>query len=146
MVAISQQLVIAEGEAGTEMYLLMHGEVEVLKNGERLGFLSSGSFFGEVPILSDASGSEIRDRTVRAVTDCEFCYLTRDSVRKLERRYPELSVRLKRFARIGEKVNVKALLKTLKPDELVKMSQLRKRVIHPAKRTHPHIPTPHRVS
>ena len=40
--------------------MLMTGELEVRKQGQRLGFLSDGAFFGEVPILDDSMGSQIR--------------------------------------------------------------------------------------
>ena len=95
-----------EGEAGAEMYMLMSGEVEVLvgagtKHQSRLGFLSSGSFFGEIPLLSEELGAEIRTRTVRAVTECELCFLTRDEVADLRKRYPELDMRFRRFSRFG---------------------------------------------
>ena len=75
------------------MYMLMDGEVEVLENRPsldgppeevRLGFLSEGAFFGEAPVLGrDESGIELRIRTVRAVTECELCYLSRRDVQQL---------------------------------------------------------------
>ena len=43
----------------------MKGEVEMLADGQRLGFLGEGSFFGERAVLSNESGSERRMRTVR---------------------------------------------------------------------------------
>jgi hypothetical protein len=39
---------------------VIQGEVEVTVNGERLGFLADGSFFGEVSIaLRDYTGNEV---------------------------------------------------------------------------------------
>lgn len=103
MMAIKGQVVIEEGSPGTEMYLLMKGEVEVSKGGAILGFLSEGSFFGEIPVLSvsrptergrgEEPGSEIRTRTVKAVTDCQLCFLTRERTRELQSCYPELEAR-----------------------------------------------------
>ena len=51
--ALNGQTVMEEGQPGREMYMLMSGELEVFKkdvdgNNHRLGFLSEGSFFGEV--------------------------------------------------------------------------------------------------
>ena len=43
ILALKMQLIIKEGTPGTEMYLLMHGEVEVSRQGECLGFLSEGA-------------------------------------------------------------------------------------------------------
>merc|ERR1712146_553243 len=52
MIALKHQQIIVEGQVGSELYLVLKGEVEVTKNGVRLGFLAEGSFFGEIPILS----------------------------------------------------------------------------------------------
>jgi CRP-like cAMP-binding protein len=38
----------------------------------------------------------MRSRTVTAVTECELCYLTRQSIMKLSLEYPELRARLRR--------------------------------------------------
>jgi CRP-like cAMP-binding protein len=101
----------AQGEAGLEMYMLLQGEVEVTRDGpaaafpggevksvpERLGFLSEGSFFGELPVLSRDIDAEIRTRTVTAVTYCKLAYLTRDDVAGLMKQYPVLRIRVNRF-------------------------------------------------
>ena len=39
--------------------------------------LSEGSFFGEQAILNSAGESDARIRTVKAVTDCELCFINR---------------------------------------------------------------------
>ncbi len=67
----------------------------------RLGFLSDGAFFGEAAVLADESGRELRRRTLKAVTDSELCYITRDDIMALRREYPELDARLKRFVNVG---------------------------------------------
>ena len=101
----------AQGEAGLEMYMLLQGEVEVTRDGpaaafpggevksvpERLGFLSEGSFFGELPVLSRDIDAEIRTRTVTAVTYCKLAYLTRDDIAGLMKQYPVLRIRVNRF-------------------------------------------------
>ena len=50
------QVVYQEGRFGTEMYIIVSGEVEVSRDGERLGFLSQGAFFGETPFIESISG------------------------------------------------------------------------------------------
>ncbi len=55
--------------------MLMSGELEVSQNGQRLGFLSDGAFFGEVPIIDNSTGSETRKRTVTAMTDSKLCFV-----------------------------------------------------------------------
>jgi CRP-like cAMP-binding protein len=37
-------------------YFIIEGEVEVEKEGQRLGFLSPGSFFGEAPMIEAIRG------------------------------------------------------------------------------------------
>ena len=82
---VFSESIIREGDIGSEMYMLMKGEVEMRQKGARLGFLGEGAFFGEIPVLADGDGSETRVRTVRAVTACELCFLTRASAKELVR-------------------------------------------------------------
>ena len=69
------------------MFMLLKGEVEVRRAGKRLGFLSEGSFFGENPCLASGEGTEIRSRTVIAMTECKLCFLTKDSLSSLTTEY-----------------------------------------------------------
>ena len=109
MLALKSSVIIQEGQPGTEMYLLMSGEVEVSKRvsptstqSQVLGFLSEGSFFGEIPVLADAEpGAEIRTRTVRAVTESELCYLRREDVKALMKLYPALQIRINHLGQLG---------------------------------------------
>lgn len=55
--------------------MIMNGEFEVTQNGDRLGFLSDGAFFGEVAVLDDSLGSK-RTRSVVSVTDSHLCIIT----------------------------------------------------------------------
>ena len=103
MIAVKQQVVFEEGSTGNEMYMLMVGELEVTQSGQRLGFLSDGAFFGEVPILDDSTGSEVRTRTITAMTDSKLCFVTSDDIKELRERYPELALRMKRFAKVGRR-------------------------------------------
>ena len=67
-----------------------------------LGFVSEGSFFGEIPVLADAEpGAEIRTRTVRAVTESELCYLRREDVKALMKLYPALQIRINHLGQLG---------------------------------------------
>ena len=51
MFSVRGQVIFAEGTSGKEMYFLLSGELEITSQGQRLGFLSDGAFFGETPIL-----------------------------------------------------------------------------------------------
>lgn len=51
MLAVHGQVIYTQGSSGTEMYMLLSGELEIthingLGQSERLGFLSDGAFFG----------------------------------------------------------------------------------------------------
>lgn len=117
MTVMKNQNVISEGEPGKEMYMLMSGEVEVTeRRGQenmRLGFLSEGAFFGEAPVLGSRGeiGLELRTRTVRAVSDVELCYITRDDVHQLSDQYAELKARMSRFSTGGKTLTKKHLRK-----------------------------------
>ncbi len=52
-------------------------------------------------MLADESGRELRRRTLKAVTDSELCFITRDDITALRREYAELDARLKRFVNVG---------------------------------------------
>lgn len=64
------QTICREGEAGHSMYVLLRGTVEIMINSfsdnvQSLGFMSEGSFFGEMSLLEDKP----RSATIIAVTD-----------------------------------------------------------------------------
>ena len=102
-----------------------------------LGFLSEGSFFGEIPVLAEAEpGSEIRTRTVKSVTESELCYLRRDDVKEMMAEYPELKARIQRFSMASSKRNSNPKNKlrrsqTLSRNELAKLSKLKVQVKQP---------------
>ena len=110
MIAVREQIITKQGESGKEMYMVMSGEVEVSEDHNRLGFLSEGAFFGESPILGfGEAGTETRRRTVKAVTETELCYVTRDSIVEICEAYPELRARLSRFSNAAKPMNAKRL-------------------------------------
>ena len=51
-----------EGKFGEDMYFVISGMVEVLVNGERLGFLAEGAFFGKTSETLQAQHSSTRKR------------------------------------------------------------------------------------
>jgi CRP-like cAMP-binding protein len=100
------QIVYQEGRFGTEMYFLVSGEVEVSRDGERLGFLAEGAFFGETSFIESISGrggdgSGIRTRTIRTVCACDFGVISQKDLRDVVETYPELKVRLQNFKLVG---------------------------------------------
>jgi CRP-like cAMP-binding protein len=101
-------LVMAEGEMGHEMFLLLHGTVQISKamllEGMTVPLLQTDSprkvlatvnedmrpMLGEVALID----SDERSATVRALTDCEFLVTSREAFFDLLRREPEVGVKL----------------------------------------------------
>jgi MFS family permease len=65
--------VIEQGQVGESFYVIVAGEVEVMKNGHRVGVLSDGDSFGEIALLRDVP----RTSTVRARTPVTLYELDR---------------------------------------------------------------------
>lgn len=103
MLAVRSQVIYTEFSTGKEMYILISGELEITCRGQRLGFLSDGAFFGETPLLENSSEAEQRRRTVAAMTDCKLCFITRDAIAPIARKYPELAIKLKRCGRFNKR-------------------------------------------
>ena len=100
----SGQPIIEEGKTGQEMYILVEGECLVEKGGIELGILNiPGSYFGELPIVNSRDRhSETRQRTVKAVTDCDVIYIDQEDIQAIAERHPELQSKLKQFASLGQ--------------------------------------------
>lgn len=110
------------------MYCVIKGEVEVIQDEEQLGFLPEGSFFGEAGLIDNGEGSEIRSRTVKAMVECELCYLRRDDLNALRLECPELTMKLRRFSRMGERVKPPRVDDAGNPRILHMMTQLTERL------------------
>ncbi len=110
--ATAGQTVYEQGKIGSEMYFVMSGELEVIVDGERLGFLGQGSFFGENAVIESVDrkpglGAEVRVRTMRASADSELGMLKAADVLRLCDTFPELEIRMQAFNRAGSKLSEK---------------------------------------
>jgi CRP-like cAMP-binding protein len=113
---LKDHIVYEERTVGSEMYVVLDGEVEVTKGGERLGFLGKSAFFGENPIIDlvtglGGDGCEVRLRTCRASVDTELGVIHKDDIEELIQGFPELEIRLRNFNRIGKRLSVKGATK-----------------------------------
>jgi glucose-6-phosphate 1-dehydrogenase len=78
------ELIIRRGEIGREMYLIAHGEVDVIDASDKVMVtLGEGNFFDEIGLLT----SEPRNATIRANSYCDAFMLDKpDFVRVLRDR------------------------------------------------------------
>ena len=80
----ADEVLVEQGESGTEVFLLLDGVVVVEVNGEKLTEIGPGAILGERALLEGGR----RTSTVRAVTDCKLAavpgeVLDRDSLEEL---------------------------------------------------------------
>lgn len=96
--------VVRQGEPGDALFIVVRGEVEVLRDGAPLAVLGAGSFFGELSLFLHKP----RSATVRARQATELFVLTREQVERLARQHEGLSEDLAAFARRRLLANVLA--------------------------------------
>jgi glucose-6-phosphate 1-dehydrogenase len=94
--AAAGETIIRKGDIGSEMYLLVRGEAEVV-NVERCLFttLKSGDFFGEIALVL----SMPRIATVRAKSDCDLLVLGTADFRRILRDHGQFSKDVAKVAR-----------------------------------------------
>ncbi len=91
------QPIFAEGDVGTEMFVIQSGTVEIYKRSRRgeekiLATLEKGDFFGEMSILEDVA----RTASARAKTDCEVVRINQSTFDEMLRHNAEIAVRMLR--------------------------------------------------
>eukprot|EP01065_Artemidia_motanka_P007212 TRINITY_DN13567_c0_g1_i2.p1 TRINITY_DN13567_c0_g1~~TRINITY_DN13567_c0_g1_i2.p1 ORF type:complete len:766 (+),score=57.95 TRINITY_DN13567_c0_g1_i2:50-2299(+) len=74
------EYIVVKGDVAAEMYMIMHGCVEVLDEDDLgcehcVANLRSGSFFGEIALVRDST----RGNSVRTVTACDFFVLDKQA-------------------------------------------------------------------
>jgi CRP-like cAMP-binding protein len=97
----ADKVLIREGERGREFFVLLEGEAEVTRKGEKLATRGAGEFFGEIALVSNLP----RIATVK----------TRKPVRALVLRDVEFRALLQRAPAIAVKV-LQAVADRLPPD------------------------------
>ncbi|GAB4331313.1 MAG: hypothetical protein Kow0099_02590 [Candidatus Abyssubacteria bacterium] len=83
-----------EGETTSEMYILLKGKVEILKNNKRIAVVEEeGSYLGELSTLLGLP----RTATVRTLASCTFVVVSADRVTDFFTSSPALSLKLARM-------------------------------------------------
>ena len=90
-----------EGDRGREFFVLLKGEAEVTRGGEKINTMKEGDFFGEIALVTKMP----RTATVTATGDVDVLVIT-------ERAFDDL---LKKSPSIGRSV-AEALVERVAPD------------------------------
>ncbi len=80
-------LVFAEGQPGNHLYVILEGEVDVLRGDEPVARLGVKECFGEMALLDQSP----RSASVRACIDCELLAISRDDFQDLLDMHPALA-------------------------------------------------------
>lgn len=81
-----QHVIIRQNETGHEAYVILSGEVEVLREGKRLAKLVAGDIFGELALLDNLP----RSATVRTGGKCILLRFDRDDLAKIPELWPKM--------------------------------------------------------
>ena len=81
------KVLVTEGEAGREFYVVLSGELSVDVGGREVAVLKEGEWFGELAIIDPAP----RDATVTTLTPCELLVIDARSFGPLLDEVPALA-------------------------------------------------------
>jgi cAMP-dependent protein kinase regulator len=110
-------VIITEGEPGSSMYVIAHGEVKVYTRGAGgkganvyLAKLGEGDFFGEVSVLT----GKPRTATITASQPTELLRLDKEKLDNALGKYPGIRKVLDEFYKKRAKHTVEAMIESLK--------------------------------
>jgi CRP-like cAMP-binding protein len=86
----ADKVLIREGERGREFYVLLEGEVEVTRKGDKLATRGSGEFFGEIALVSSLA----RTATVTTRTPARALVIRDVDFRALVQRTPAIALKV----------------------------------------------------
>lgn len=79
-----------QGGPGREFFVLLEGEVDVERDGERINQLGAGDFFGEMGLISQKS----RNATITATSPLRALVITETNFKRLLRENPAISMKV----------------------------------------------------
>ncbi len=95
-IAEAGDTIITQGEVGSEMYVICHGEVDVLDDqGTIVRTLKDGDCFGEIGLLIAVP----RTATIKARTSCDLFVLERTSFSRILRDHPHFAAMVTTIAK-----------------------------------------------
>jgi len=91
----AEEIVIREGEAGEQMYLIIKGEVSVIKahgteDELELDRIGEGDYFGEMALFEDIK----RTATIRTEADSRLLILHKQEFTEIVREYPQIALEI----------------------------------------------------
>jgi CRP-like cAMP-binding protein len=75
-----------EGDRGREFFVLLKGEADVMKAGEKINTMKEGDFFGEIALVTKMP----RTATVTATSDVDVLVITEAAFDSLLKKSPEI--------------------------------------------------------
>jgi CRP/FNR family cyclic AMP-dependent transcriptional regulator len=87
MSAEAGRVVVGEDREAYEFFIILEGEADVIRDGERIGSLAAGDFFGEIGLVE----TERRTATVTARTPMQLAVIAHPAFLALTRTIPELA-------------------------------------------------------
>lgn len=82
------QYVVSEGDLGKELYIIIKGEIEIVKGGNRIDVMKAGGSFGEMAIID----SQPRSADVIAVSDVLLLKMERDDFHEILKQREEVAI------------------------------------------------------
>ena len=80
------QIVFEQGDAPDRLFIIQKGEVEVLRDGERIATIGESESFGEMGLLTNSP----RNATIRTTKPTDLVAITKGDVSQLLNNFPEL--------------------------------------------------------
>jgi CRP/FNR family cyclic AMP-dependent transcriptional regulator len=84
--------IVKEGSTGTALYIILSGKARVEREGQTIGELSPGEFFGELALIEEHP----RTATVVAVTETDCLLFPAWEFTALLKEHPEIAVPIMR--------------------------------------------------
>ena len=91
----ANQEVIREGDPGDTLYLILEGEVAIIKNQSdggqiELDHIGAQDYFGEMALFEDIP----RTATVRTLSPCRMLVLHKHAFNEIVREYPQIALEI----------------------------------------------------
>ena len=84
-------LLVREGASAQEFFLIEDGEAAVLQDGERIGVLGPGDFFGEIGLVE----TNRRTASIIAATPMDVIVMYRPEFEQMEKELPTVADRIR---------------------------------------------------